>query len=422
MKERHANSIKLVLFTALLGGFAGAVIWCFLKAVSLCTSLLWVRIPESTGISWIPLIICTLGGLITGVLHRIFGDYPEELDVVMGRIKKDKHYDYHPMAVMLVCAFIPLICASSVGPEAGLTGIIAALCYWVGDNVTFAKRNSELFSEIGEAVTLGQLFHSPLFGILAVEEGGDGDDDATVMLTRGNKLLFYGISTGAGFLAAYVLTYFFGTAMEGFPAFADAPMGACDYLMLLVYIPVGLLLYLIFELCEKLTKGAGRCIPVTVRETVCGLVIGAMGLALPIVMSSGEEQMGELMETFVSFSPLFLAGICVLKIIMTTFCINLGMKGGHFFPLIFACTCMGFALASFVFASDPVPHAAFAAAAVCATMLGAQLKKPIAASLLLLLCFPVKALLCIFLCAACGKSLASVFSAGRGGKGFASGD
>jgi hypothetical protein len=83
---------------------------------------------------------------------------------------------------------------------------------------------------------------------------------------------------------------------------------------------------------------------------------------------------------------------------------------------------MGFALASFVFASDPVPHAAFAAAAVCATMLGAQLKKPIAASLLLLLCFPVKALLCIFLCAACGKSLASVFSAGRGGKGFASGD
>ena len=37
---------------------------------------------------------------------------------------------------MLLCALLPLLLGASVGPEAGLTGIIAALCYWVGDNVT----------------------------------------------------------------------------------------------------------------------------------------------------------------------------------------------------------------------------------------------------------------------------------------------
>lgn len=55
------------------------------------------------------------------------GDYPEELNVVLGKIKRDKHYDYKPMGVILVCAFIPLVIGASVGPEAGLTGIIAGL-------------------------------------------------------------------------------------------------------------------------------------------------------------------------------------------------------------------------------------------------------------------------------------------------------
>ena len=68
---------------------------------------------------------------------------------------------------------------------------------------------------------------------------------------------------------------------------------------------------------------------------------------------------------------------------------------------------MGMGIASIAFAAEPGLHAAFAAAAVCATVLGAQLKKPVAVSLLLLLCFPVRALFCIFLCAVIGKSAAS---------------
>lgn len=407
MKEKTVNTSKLAVFTALLGACAGMVIWCFLKAVAVCTGFIWDALPEKTGVSFLPLLFCILGGLLTGILHKRFGDYPEELQVVMGKIQKDKHYDYHPMSVMLVCAFLPLICGASVGPEAGLTGVIAALCYWVGDNVTFAKQNTEMISQIGEAVTLSQLFHSPLFGIMAVEESPvDGQEAVPSPMSRGNKLLFYGISTAAGFLAAEVLNKIFGPAMGGFPSFSEAPMETGDYLMLLLYIPAGLLLYVLFERCEQLTVRLSQRIPVVIRETVCGLVIGIIGILVPMAMFSGEEQMGELMETFASYSPFFLLGICLLKILMTTFCINLGMKGGHFFPLIFACTCMGFALAGFVFAANPSPHAAFAAAAVTGTVLGAQLKKPLAAVLLLLLCFPAGTLFWIFLCVVIGKSVA----------------
>ncbi len=405
------NRIRFLIFTALLGAFAGAVIWCFLKAVSICTGLIWNRLPSVTGISWSPLVVCIAGGLIVGLLHRCFGDYPDELQDVMGKIKKDRYYDYHPMGIMLVCAFFPLVCGASVGPEAGLTGIIAALCYWVGDNVTFAKNNTDMFSEIGEAVTLGQLFHSPLFGIMAVEESEGGTDENPVKgLSKGNKLLLYGISTVSGLFTAFILNELFGAAMGGFPAFSDVPAGKDDYLTSLIYIPAGILLYEIFELSEKCLKGLSGRIPVIVKETLCATITGVIGIVLPMAAFSGEEEMGELMVSFVSYSPLFLAGICIIKILLTVFCINFGMKGGHFFPLIFACTSMGMALSSLCFSGDPLSHAAFAAATVTAVVLGAQLKKPFTVSLLLLLCFPVKILFWIFLCAVLGSRIPSPFT------------
>ena len=407
MKEKTGNALKLFLLTLIMGAFAGVVVWVFLKLVTLCSGYIWDLIPEMTGVSYMPIVFSTAGGFIAGILHKRFGDYPEELDKVMEKIEKDRHYDYHPMSVMLLCAFIPLVCGASVGPEAGLTGLIAGLCYWVGDNVSFAKQNTVVFSEIGEAVTLSQLFHSPLFGIMAVEEK---KDETVLQMSKGNKLLLYGISTAAAFIAGLSLSAFFGPAMEGFPSFSEVHMEKTDFLFLLVYIPVGLILFFLFELCEKLTRALSGIMPAILRETVCGAAIGIVGIMLPIAIFSGEEQMGELIGTFVSYSPFFLLGICLLKLFMTTLCINLGMKGGHLFPLIFACACMGFALALFFFPEDPSAHAAFASAAVTGTVLGAQLKKPFTAALLLLLCFPAKSLFIIFFSAVIGKSVAGRFS------------
>lgn len=405
MKEKAGNTIKLVIFTAILGAFAGAVIWVFLKGVALGADLLWNELWQITGIPYPAIAVCALLGLICGVIRKRFGDYPEELPVVMKKIKKDKYYDYKPMAVILVMAFIPLIIGSSVGPEAGLTGIIAALCYWVGDNVSFAKNDTASFSEIGEALTLGQLFHSPLFGILAVEESEEGEGIKAPGMSKGSKLLLYGISTASGFLVIEVLNSLFGEAMEGFPSFEEATVQRADYLMLIVYIITGLVLYHLFELSEKLTGEMGKRIPPVLRETLCGIVIGVAVAFFPMVMFSGEEQMSKLMGSYMLYAWPVLMGIALLKVFMTAFCINFGMKGGHFFPLIYASTCMGYAISFLVF-KDPAPHAAFAAASITAALFGAQLKKPFAAALLLLLCFPVRILFWIFLCAVIGAQIA----------------
>mgnify|MGYP000727194259 CR=1 FL=1 len=75
----------------------------------------------------------------------------------------------------MVAALLPLLIGSSVGPEAGLTGIIVGLCYWAGDNLKFAKQNTRNYSQIGAAVSMSVLFHAPLFGIFEVEENSEED-------------------------------------------------------------------------------------------------------------------------------------------------------------------------------------------------------------------------------------------------------
>ena len=109
------NNVKVLLFTAALGAFAGAVLWAFLKAVTLCTQLFWEIIPESSGNPFVSIIFCVAGGLALGVIHKKYGNYPDDLNTVMGQIKKNKYYDYRPMPVMLICAFIPLILGVLIG-------------------------------------------------------------------------------------------------------------------------------------------------------------------------------------------------------------------------------------------------------------------------------------------------------------------
>jgi len=163
MDAKMKNQINLGIFCALLGAFAGTILWIFLKLVSEGTALIWEWFPERADLPLYTIAVCTFGGLLIGLLRKKYGDYPEELDVVLKKVKQEKRYDYKNMLVMIPAAILPLIFGSSVGPEAGMTGIIIGLCYWAGDNMKFAQNDAKAYSEIGTAVTLGVLFHSPLF-------------------------------------------------------------------------------------------------------------------------------------------------------------------------------------------------------------------------------------------------------------------
>ena len=399
-KIKIKNQLVLGGFSLLLGITAGAVVWVFLKVLSIATEFLWGYIPDNIHIPFYPVLVCTVGGLIIGCVRKRYGDYPENLEVVMQKVKQDRHYEYRNMGVILVSAFLPLLFGASIGPEAGLAGIIVGLCYWIGDNMKFAHEDVKDYSQMGAAVSLSVLFRAPLFGFFAVEE--EKENSIVPNMNKASKLWIYGLAL-AGSMGVYLLlSHFLGAGMSGFPKFDNIDLQWKDYVMMIFYIVAGILLGLFYEFTHKGSEKIMEKLPVILRATVGGLFLGVVGTFVPAVMFSGEEQMGELMGTYLEYAPIALVGVAFLKVLLTNVCIQGGLKGGHFFPVIFAGVCLGHAIAMFVF-PESAGHVVFGAAVVTAALLGKIMKKPLAVTMLLFLCFPVDLFLWIFLAALVGS-------------------
>jgi H+/Cl- antiporter ClcA len=389
--------VKLPVFCAVIGAIVSIIFWLFLFAIKWGIELIWNVLPgEFTRLSVYPLIVCTAGGLIIGLIRRAAGDYPEDMMTVFGKLKADKTYPYRKLPMLFICALLPLIFGSSVGPEAGMVGLIVALCCWAGDSMKFAKSESEYYSRMGAEVTLSVMFRSPLFGLLDVEEDVSETDKTSggQELTGLLKIVLYCVAAGAAFGMFWLMNTLFGKVSEGFPTFDLVSAQRADYMLFVIYLICGIILGLFFERSERLFHMAGQKLPPVIKEMTAGLILGAVACVLPVIRFSGEEQMGILIEDYAKYAPLAMIGIAFLKIIMTNLCISFGLKGGHFFPLIFSAVCLGFGVSLMIFPQD-VSHATYAAAIVSAGTLGVTLKKPLAVSMLLLLCFPAGYLLWI---------------------------
>ena len=398
------NQLTLWLFCALIGAVAGALVWILLKIMAVGTEFLWNRIPSKNVSPYYTLFVCVAGAAMIGIFRKVFGDYPEDLETVMEKVRAEKRYEYKNMPVMMVAALLPLLIGSSVGPEAGLTGIIVGLCYWAGDNLKFAGQNTRNYSQVGIVVSMSVLFHAPLFGIFEVEENSD---ESLSALTKGSKLFIYGIALAAGTGIYGGLSALFGAGLSGFPSFDMVEIQKKDYLLMVLYILCGLLLAYFYQSTHKLTKKISNRFPAVMKEIFAGLFLGITGTFLPVLLFSGEEQMGTLMETYTSYLPLTLIGIAFFKLLLTNLCIQFGLKGGHFFPVIFAGVCMGYGVAMLTCGLNG-GHVVFGAAIVTASLLGGIMKKPLAVTMLLFLCFPVKMFIWIFVAALIGSKLTVV--------------
>ena len=131
-----------------------------------------------------------------------------------------------------------------------------------------------------------------------------------------------------------------------------------------------------------------------------GLILGVCGMMLPYTMFSGEMQAEVLNDTWMTMSAAVLIITGFIKVILTATCVNLGWRGGHFFPVIFAGISIGFGM-SLLMGVDP----AFSVCATTAAVVGGVTRKPVATVLLLFLCFPIHSVLVLALAAFIGSMI-----------------
>ena len=164
--SKRAIFLMAVLVT---GAIAGAFIWLLLFIMNLGISAVWDRVPIYLG-EFYPVIVCLIGGVVIGLFAERFGDYPDTLPQVMAKVKEDGRYEYHDLGAMSVGAILPLVFGGSVGPEAGLTGVIAAVCTWVGDRMRRLGRDIRDLTEVSVYAALSAIFSAPLFGLRDAKE------------------------------------------------------------------------------------------------------------------------------------------------------------------------------------------------------------------------------------------------------------
>ena len=194
----------------------------------------------------------------------------------------------------------------------------------------------------------------------------------------------------------------FGIKM-GMEGIEGSKISAENYLYAVPLVLVGIAAGYIYFAFKKLTGMIEHHLKkyVVLRAVCGGLILGIFGLSgtfLPLTMFSGEHQISVVMADMEKIGAVMLLIIAIAKLLLTNICIDTGLKGGHFFPVIFCGISIGCAMSLLLGV-----NVLFSTAIVTTALVGHTLKKPMATVLLLMILFPPRLIPIMLFAAASAK-------------------
>lgn len=393
-EEVHMKKMTRILLVGILsfvlGAFSGAIVWAVLQIMNLSMGFFWTYLPSAIsaeGSLGYNLAVCGCGGVLIGLWQRKYGILPDSLETVMEKLKKDGSYPYHNVHILAVSALLPLIFGGTLGPEAGLTGLIAALCCFVGDRLKCRGDEVAALTESGIAAVMGVVFRAPLFGIIGnVEPDNRRETYRKKLVSKKTRIIIYCLGVLGALVTMGLLNRAVGSE-SGLPRFeADFSFHFAQWKWFVPLVFTGVAAGIFYIVCNRFSeKLAGVLSEKRVVSCVAaGVILAVVGCALPLSMFSGEHDMEYLMQNWMQLSAALLLLTALAKIFLVNICISLGWHGGSIFPIIFAGTSLGYA-----FAQLSGMDGTFAVAVTVAALYGYIMRKPVTVIAVLLLCFPL---------------------------------
>lgn len=338
---KPTNRALFLVSVAVTGALAGAAVWLFFFAMEHGIDYLWTEIPHALGVASpelasgpfgflpYPFFVCLLGGLLIGLYEKMTGTKTDDLNQVMAKVKQDGRYPYDNLGKLSLAALLPLLFGGSIGPEAGLTGVIAGLCSWVGDRMRRFGAEFRELTLLGTQAALTALFTAPVFGFVAPlagsadGQGGDADDESasgeiTIKLPKAQKTVVYGIAIAGGLGTYLLLGQLVGGGM-GMPRFESAEVGNLELAWLIPLSLVGTVcgwLYFVSEHASEALAHAMGERPIA-KAMLAGLALAICGTVLPYTMFAGETQADVLMETYLTIPAGVLIATGLVKAMLT---------------------------------------------------------------------------------------------------------
>jgi len=368
--------LRLMALVALLGIVSAVVTFVFMALVNQGIALIWERGRLTLGLDarLFTLLVCTLGGLLVGLLVKLFGDHNAIFSELMQEFGKTGRFNYRHAPGIVITAFISLIAGASLGPEAPLADACGGLGTWASDKLKLDERETRVMGYGGLSAMLASFITNPFAGALLSLESAQGG-------ATGGQLYFWALFPSL--LASAVATIVFVALAGGFFAtlytFPDYMPRLKDLLVAVPFSLVGalagVLFTLVFRGLRKLMEPLkGRLV---LRGLIGGLGMGIIGVLLPLTLFSGEAETAELIQQAADIGFLMLIVLAIGKLVATSLLLATGWKGGYIFPIMFAGVALGMA-GHLLFPATPL---AVTVAAILAGALVAALRAPLFAAL-----------------------------------------
>ncbi len=329
------------------------------------------------GISFWPLILLTIAGVLLGIAIKFFGQHAG-LGVAQGQYAKTGRIIPRYVPSILLEAFIALWSGAAVGPEGPLVFLSGGVGTFIADRLRIEKDDVPLLVYSAIAGAFGGFFGSPVVGAIGAYE---------YMFIK--ELDFYRhvipglVAAAFGYSVYFAILHTQFLGIFSFPNYASPHIYDLGSAVLVGIIAgvIGILFKVIFGVIHLVFAPLKKR-PV-VLAIVGGVVIGLIGSFLPLTLYSGQAQVTQILHNSAAnpaaYSVLFLLLLVVVKALLTSTSFATGFDGGPIFPLLFIGGTLGVAISQVLtFIPQGVAVTAGMAGVACAI-----LPLPLTVSLLL---------------------------------------
>ena len=283
--------------------------------------------PGWFGGHWWWVAVAGAAGVAVGLLRRLTR-LPWEVPGLFDDLQTG-HVDAGLVPGLVAVSTVSLIGGASLGPEKALGSMGGGVGSWIAQRRGLGEEDSKVNTLSGFAGAYGGLFSSTLIVVMLILEvarpGGQRLTKAlagTIVASSVSFGLYFAIA-GAVFLDDY-----------------QVPSYKFHDWQLLAGIPLGLFAALVVTLLAGFMMAAARLfgrlkVPDIAKSALGGVVFGIVGVALPLTMFSGSDQLNTVLHDAGTLGLGLLAAILIAK--MLTFAVSQGsgFVGGPIFPSLF---------------------------------------------------------------------------------------
>ena len=320
--------------------------------------------PGWFGGHWWWVAVTAAAGVVVGLLRRLTG-LPEQIPGLFADLKSE-HVDTGLVPGIAAVSAVSLIGGASLGPEKALGAMGGGAGTWLAGRRALTKEDAQVNTLVGFTGAYGGLFSSTLIVVTLILEaarpGGQRFFKALVGGVVASSVSFgiYFAIAGAVFLDAYQVPPY---SFEDWQLLAGIPLGLFAALLVTVLVAFMRLTARLF----------GRLkLPAIAKSALGGVVFGLLGVALPLTMFSGSDQLKTVLTDAGTLGLGLLIAILIAK--MLTFAVSQGsgFVGGPIFPSLFIGGTAG------VFVHQVIPSVPLGLAFTCllAAVPGALLPAP----------------------------------------------